>query len=76
MHSLAASARLVGGSAVQALELPHSQLISRLVTQTAAQPGILTCWLDLLALATHSAQFHCVPVPAGLAGRPYVDVRR
>lgn len=46
------------------------------VAQTAAQPGILTCWLDLLALTSSSAEFYCAPIPGVLRGKPYVDLRR
>jgi hypothetical protein len=46
------------------------------VAQTAAQPGILTCWLDLLALTSSSAQFYCAPIPSVLGGKPYMEVRR
>lgn len=46
------------------------------VAQTAAQPGILTCWLDLLALTSSSAEFFCAPLPAVLTGKPYVELRR
>eukprot|EP00878_Enallax_costatus_P041198 GHUV01047775.1.p1 GENE.GHUV01047775.1~~GHUV01047775.1.p1 ORF type:complete len:191 (+),score=62.15 GHUV01047775.1:318-890(+) len=47
----------------------------RLVVQTAAQPGILTCWLDILALANNSAQFYTVDLPEQLAQKPYMEVR-
>lgn len=46
------------------------------MAQTAAQPGILTCWLDLLALTSSSAEFYCAPIPGVLRGKPYVDLRR
>jgi hypothetical protein len=46
------------------------------VAQTAAQPGILTCWLDLLALTSSSAEFYCAPIPNVLSGKPYVELRR
>jgi hypothetical protein len=46
------------------------------VAQTAAQPGILTCWLDLLALTSSSAEFYCAPIPSVLRGKPYVELRR
>jgi len=46
------------------------------VAQTAAQPGILTCWLDLLALTSNSAEFYCAPIPGVLRGKPYMEMRR
>lgn len=46
------------------------------VVQTAAQPGILTCWLDILALANNSAQFYTAELPDLLAHKAYVEVRR
>jgi hypothetical protein len=30
--------------------LPDRKLMHRLVAQTAAQPGIFTCWNDILSL--------------------------
>ncbi|KAF8072886.1 Utp11 [Scenedesmus sp. PABB004] len=74
--SLGITTRLVGRSPIHSLELPDRQLTMRLVAQTAAQPGILTCWLDVLALATNSAQFSSAEMPASLHGLPYRDVRR
>lgn len=38
--------------------------------------GILTCWLDILALANNSAQFFCAELPATLHGKKYMEVRR
>eukprot|EP00879_Flechtneria_rotunda_P014393 GHRR01015040.1.p1 GENE.GHRR01015040.1~~GHRR01015040.1.p1 ORF type:complete len:1094 (+),score=407.36 GHRR01015040.1:691-3972(+) len=76
IHSLGVTSRLVGRSAIQSFELPDTQLMHRLIAQTAAQPGILSCWLDMLALANNSAQFYCTELPAVLAGKPYVEVRR
>eukprot|EP00877_Chromochloris_zofingiensis_P015133 jgi/Chrzof1/9874/Cz04g19080.t1 len=75
LASLAATAK-VAGRDFQVLELPDNLLMYRLVAQTAAQPGILTCWLDLLALARDSAQFRCTPVPEKLAGKTYAEIRR
>lgn len=46
------------------------------VVQTAAQPGILTCWLDILALANNSAQFYTADLPDLLAEKQYTEVRR
>eukprot|EP00775_Hariotina_reticulata_P013760 gene13760-13879_t len=76
LHCLSVSSRLTGRSAVQVLELPDRQLMHRLIAQTAAQPGILTCWLDILALANNSAQFFCAELPASLHGKKYMEVRR
>ncbi|KAF6266746.1 hypothetical protein COO60DRAFT_11327 [Scenedesmus sp. NREL 46B-D3] len=76
LSSLSVASQLGGQAAIQSMELPDQQLMLQLVTQSAAQPGILTCWLDILALANNSAQFCVAELPAGLEGRPYVDVRR
>lgn len=38
--------------------------------------GILTCWLDILALANNSAQFFCAELPGPLQGKKYMEVRR
>jgi hypothetical protein len=70
------ASQLGGKAAIQSMELPDHQLMLQLVTQSAAQPGILTCWLDILALANNSAQFYVAELPAGLEGKPYMDVRR
>jgi hypothetical protein len=76
LSSLSVASQLGGKAAIQSMELPDHQLMLQLVTQSAAQPGILTCWLDILALAKNSAQFYVAELPAGLEGRPYMDVRR
>jgi hypothetical protein len=60
----------------QMLNLPDRKLMQRLVAQTAAQPGILTAWLDILALAATSAQLRCVEVPKPLVGAGFGEVRR
>lgn len=76
LSSFGVVSRLAGRPAIQTLELPDRQLMLQLVTQTAAQPGILTCWLDILALANNSAQFYCAEVPPVLDGKQYMDLRR
>jgi hypothetical protein len=76
LSSLSVASQLGGKAAIQSMELPDHQLMLQLVTQSAAQPGILTCWLDILALANNSAQFYVAELPAALEGKPYVDVRR
>eukprot|EP00882_Tetradesmus_deserticola_P026183 GHRQ01028838.1.p4 GENE.GHRQ01028838.1~~GHRQ01028838.1.p4 ORF type:complete len:100 (-),score=53.40 GHRQ01028838.1:62-361(-) len=76
LSSLSVASQLGGKAAIQSMELPDQQLMLQLVTQSAAQPGILTCWLDILALANNSAQFNVAELPPGLEGKPYVDVRR
>lgn len=76
LSSLSVASQLGGKAAIQSMELPDQQLMLQLVSQSAAQPGILTCWLDILALANNSAQFYVAELPAPLEGKPYVDVRR
>lgn len=50
--------------------------IFRLVAQTAAQPGIMTVWLDILALGTTNSQLRCLPVPGALVGKTFAELRR
>ena len=75
LASLASTAQVTGRD-FQVLQLPDQKLMHRLVAQTASQPGILTCWLDVLALAATSAQLRCVTPPPKLVGKTYMEVRR
>lgn len=61
---------------VQVLSLPDQLLTNRLVAQTAAQPGLLTCWLDLLAPDATSTNFVCVPLPPEMETQTYRNIRR
>ncbi|KAI8476483.1 MAG: hypothetical protein J3K34DRAFT_259587 [Monoraphidium minutum] len=75
LGSLVSTARVVGRD-FQVAALPERKIMHRLVAQTAAQPGLFTCWLDILTLHGASPQFVCKPVPPLLAGKPFDDVRR
>lgn len=55
---------------------PAAACVCKQVAQTAAQPGILTCWLDLLSLTSNSAEFYCAPIPDALRDKPFVEMRR
>jgi hypothetical protein len=39
------------------------------MTQTAAQPGIVSVWVNILQQGSGSAQFVCVDTPAALVGK-------
>ncbi|GBF90167.1 ion channel DMI1-like [Raphidocelis subcapitata] len=75
LSSLVSTAR-VAGRDFQVAALPDRKLMHRLVAQTAAQPGIFTCWLDILTLHGASPQFMCRPAPKELEGKPFEEVRR
>ncbi|KIY93258.1 hypothetical protein MNEG_14704 [Monoraphidium neglectum] len=75
LSSLVNTARVVGRD-FQVAALPERKTMHRLVAQTAAQPGLFTCWLDILTLHGASPQFVCKPVPPQLAGKPFDEVRR
>jgi hypothetical protein len=49
-HLFAAHCKRPLGRDFQVAALPDHKLMHRLVAQTAAQPGIFTCWLDILTL--------------------------
>jgi hypothetical protein len=61
---------------VQVLALPDALLTNRIIAQTAAQPGVLTIWLDILSPSAASSNFKCLPTPPELQQSPYREVRR
>jgi hypothetical protein len=72
------SADATGGSnlRVQVLSLPDKLLTNRLVAQTAAQPGLLTVWLNLLTPDATSTNFVCMHLPPDMEQMTYQDIRR
>lgn len=60
---------------LQMMTMPEDALVNRIVAQTSAQPGILTCMQNILSPATAS-HLRCVPTPPELQARPYRDIRR
>jgi hypothetical protein len=72
------SADATGGSnlRVQVLSLPDKLLTNRLVAQTAAQPGLLTVWLDILAPDATNTNFVCMHLPSDMEQMTYQDIRR
>jgi hypothetical protein len=50
------------------------QVMNRLVAQTAAQPGIMTVWLDILSGRINTSRFRFVPVPGSLGGKTFQQV--
>lgn len=60
---------------LQMMTMPEDALVNRMVAQTSAQPGILTCLQHILSPATAS-HLHCLPTPPKLQEQPYREVRR
>eukprot|EP00878_Enallax_costatus_P024764 GHUV01026449.1.p1 GENE.GHUV01026449.1~~GHUV01026449.1.p1 ORF type:complete len:262 (+),score=80.51 GHUV01026449.1:1875-2660(+) len=64
------------GLDLQVLAMPDDALVNCMVAQTAAQPGVLTCWQDVLSTSAGTSQLKCIALPKHLQGQPYVSIRR
>lgn len=70
------TAGAVSGRNFQLLQLPDKKLVNRLTAQTAAQPGVLTSWLNFLQHEQEGSSFRIRQLPAQLQGKRYQDIRR
>ncbi|WIA33493.1 hypothetical protein OEZ86_006620 [Tetradesmus obliquus] len=61
---------------LEVLQMPDDALVNRIVAQTAAQPGVLSCWQDIIAPDAGSSHFCTVPLPQQLQQMTYRELRR